>query len=431
MKKINKITVNTSKLPTTSTTRRIEINGDDGAVFNMQINSSAGRYYDFKTETFAANYTSSSTLSNVRIQGKYTRSIIFPAAASGDTYTISIYASPHFDTEMNTGGTQQKTQVLWKETINQHVGNKTITFTWQVHPLSPTLNLTGLGNLAQSTGSANARYTDSNAPTISFDGISDFKTNAVAGTGLKLLAESPRNVNEFGDEVLYWETGNYTANGGGTGSTSLVLTSVDDLAVGMQVSYINSVYQSELRQITEINYSTKTLTLDGVETWSDTHVIKFRSYGSSLINKTAGLTLASSSYIAYAALKEPLVLTLRGDIAASQTDIPVNGTDGAGVGATVRGRVINNNSSTSACTITEVSGHASNGSITIANGETFAADSGTNIHVYGTNHTATIKQTASDKGRSSGDGIKILRYPTSNTTIYIDLNKIFAPGAHS
>ena len=51
---------------------------------------------------------------------------------------------------------------------------------------------------------------------------------------------------------MYWETGNYTASGSGSNSTSLTLTSVDGLVVGMQVSSINSVYQSELRAITAI-----------------------------------------------------------------------------------------------------------------------------------------------------------------------------------
>mgnify|MGYP001348062965 CR=1 FL=1 len=98
-------------------------------------------------------------------------------------------------------------------------------------------------------------------------------------------------IGKWNEKALYWQSGNYTANGAGSSSTSLTLTSVDDLFVGMQVAYVNSVFQTALRAITAINTSTKTVTLDGAETWSDTHVIIFRAYGTRLINSAIGAKL--------------------------------------------------------------------------------------------------------------------------------------------
>ena len=52
---------------------------------------------------------------------------------------------------------------------------------------------------------------------------------------------------EWDDSDIYWESGNYTANGAGTSATSLILTSVDGLYIGMQLSHVNSVFQTEER----------------------------------------------------------------------------------------------------------------------------------------------------------------------------------------
>ena len=64
---------------------------DDGAVFSLQIKDSSGKFYNFKTKTFTSAFVSENVLRNISISGFYNGAINFPAAGSGDTYTIYLF----------------------------------------------------------------------------------------------------------------------------------------------------------------------------------------------------------------------------------------------------------------------------------------------------------------------------------------------------
>jgi hypothetical protein len=185
----------------------------------------------------------------------------------------------------------------------------------------------------------------------------------------------------------------------------------------MQVAYVNSVFQTALRAITAINTTTKTVTLDGNETWSNDHVILFRAYGIDLISSAINinLTLANSTV-----RLGQLSTTLRTNV-SSGVEADVNGTTGIGAGAIARCRFIDNSTSTSASKISAVSGSTTAGTITISNAA-FAAGGFVGDIIYIDNFSNLIFLT--------GD-ISITKYPTADQTIYIDTSKFLTAGAAS
>ena len=52
MKLIRNFEINSSSLPASGAVRNFKVEGDDGAVFSLQVKTSAGRTYNFSTKVF-------------------------------------------------------------------------------------------------------------------------------------------------------------------------------------------------------------------------------------------------------------------------------------------------------------------------------------------------------------------------------------------
>ena len=404
---ITSVSVDASKMKTASTSRSVQVVGDNGAVFSLQVSrSSDNRFYDFSTSTFSATYSSQSRLTNL---SPGNTSIIFPAASGGDTYTVYIWPEPHFNTELNFG----ENKLRYTQEIEQLGTNAVVTFTTDTS--ISTISATSMGS---SSGSSTSSYSQGGAPTVNIVDTQLTVPSSASDHGVYITKTGSLSVKgTWNSNALYWQTGNYVANGAGTDSTALILDSVDGLHVGMQVAYVNSVFQTALRAITAINTTTKTVTLDGNETWSNDHVILFRAYGIDLISSAINinLTLANSTV-----RLGQLSTTLRTNV-SSGVEADVNGTTGIGAGAIARCRFIDNSTSTSASKISAVSGSTTAGTITISNAE-FAAGGFVGDIIYIDNFSNLIFLT--------GD-ISITKYPTANQTIYIDTSKFLTAGAAS
>ncbi len=404
---ITSVSVDASKMKTASTSRSVQVVGDNGAVFSLQVSrSSDNRFYDFSTSTFSATYSSQSRLTNL---SPGNTSIIFPAASGGDTYTVYIWPEPHFNTELNFG----ENKLRYTQEIEQLGTNAVVTFTTDTS--ISTISATSMGS---SSGSSTSSYSQGGAPTVNIVDTQLTVPSSASDHGVYITETGSLSVKgTWNSNALYWQTGNYVANGAGTDSTALILDSVDGLHVGMQVAYVNSVFQTALRAITAINTTTKTVTLDGNETWSNDHVILFRAYGIDLISSAINinLTLANSTV-----RLGQLSTTLRTNV-SSGVEADVNGTTGIGAGAIARCRFIDNSTSTSASKISAVSGSTTAGTITISNAE-FAAGGFVGDIIYIDNFSNLIFLT--------GD-ISITKYPTANQTIYIDTSKFLTAGAAS
>ena len=405
---INSVTFSNTNLRAEATSVSVNVTGSVNSVFSAQVTrSSDGFFYNFTTQTFLAAATSQSRLKN---QPPGSFSLAIPAAASGDVYTVIITAESHYGTKLAIGNGIRYT------TTAAQVGNAKITFT---------ASGTGITNtaLGDSTGSIIDRFANAGSPTVVMNNLQVTVADSGGQFGYFITeADDTSNNGSWGENALYWQTGNYVANGAGTDATALILDNVDGLYVGMQVALINSVYQSDLRAITAINTTTKTLTLDGNETWSNDHVIIFRAYGSRLIKEAIGIGLG---------LANPTVnfgkttTTLRTELTGAATDFDVNGNFGISVGATIRMRGLRKNSSASECVVSGVGTSEAAGTISIANGSVNASDARpirarTIIYIDGSSNKVFLNGTLS-----------ISKYPAAAQTINIDMNKILTIGTGS
>ena len=415
---IKAVNINNTTLRTGATSLPVQVTGDSDAIFSAQVTrSSDGRFYNFTTQTFAATVTSQSRLYN---QSPGVFNLAIPAAASGDTYTIVSMAEPHYDTRLSIGN-----GIRYATTVTQK-GNATITFAALGEG---TLLSTAIGT---STGSVVDSFSTAGSPTVVMRDLQLNVQAAVGDYGFFITTTNndiDLNNGTWNSGALYWESGNYTASGGGTDSTSLTLTSVDGLVVGMQVAKINSVYQSDLRAITAINTDTKTVTLDGNETWSDTHVVIFRAYGPRVIKNAIGIGLSlTNPTVKLGQLSTTLDDEITSNV-SEDTEFNVNGTRGIGVGATIRFRGLEKSEDTGAATIVGIDSSANGGGLTggaiaVTNARINASSdrpirTRTKIYIDGCSNLIYLSGT-----------IAINKYPEANQNIYIDTNKILTVGTN-
>lgn len=414
---ITEIKTSTKTISHAATPVSIRVVGDSDAVFSLQIiRSSDSNFYDFSTNIFEDDYTSRSRLVNVN---PGTLNVNFPTNTSGDTYTIRVFAEPHFDTELSF----YPNKLYYSTTVTQSA-RSTITFSTDASISS--VSATSFGS---TTGSILGKYSGVRKPIVE---IKDQKiTVPIAAANFGVSITTPgitNNVGEWDDSALYWETVNYTADGSGSGITSLILTSVDDLYIGMQLSHVDGDFQTVLRAITAIDTSTLTVTLDGVESWDTGEPIRFRAYGSNLIRKAVGVGLKLTYATCRLAQKSTTVHTTI--TSGTPTNMRVKGAQGVTTGATVRGKFVDNSSSSDACVISTVKNGANSGIVSSATDATINITNG----VYDAD-TSDIKENTILYIDGCSDGIylsgtiSIDKYPLSGSkNIYVDMSKIFTIG---
>ena len=417
MNLIKSATIEQKPMRAGAANRSLIVVGDPNAIFHVRISrSSDAKIYDFSLNSFQTAVTSQSRLKN---QSPGEISIAFPAAASGDTYSLQITADANSNTAFESG----KNKLVQTVTFSQR-GNSTITFT---------ASGTGITNtaLGDSTGSSSDSFTETSAPKVVIDELQLTVPDAVSDNGFFITTtEKDLNNGTWDSGALYWQTGNYVANGAGTDATALILDSVDDLFVGMQVGVIAGTAQPALRTITAINTTTKTLTLDGNATWLDDGVILFRAYGLRLIKQVIGIGFS---------LVNPTVrlgqttTSIDDELTSNKTgsaDINVNGTLGIGVGATVRIRGLEKSEDEGACTVASVDsssngGGVTGGSMVLSNYKLKASAakpvrSKTKIYIDGSSNKVFLSAT-----------IGVYKYPLAAQIIYVDINKILTKGTAS
>ena len=412
MNLIKSATIEQKPMRAEAANRSLIVVGDPNALFHLIISrSSDAKIYNFTLNSFETAVTSQSRLKN---QSPGEISIAFPAAASGDTYSLQITADANSNTAFESG----KNKLVQTITFSQR-GNSKITFT---------ASGTGITNtaLGDSTGSSSDSFTETVAPKVVIDELQLTVPDAASDNGFFITTtEKDLNNGTWDSGALYWQTGNYVANGAGTDATALILDSVDDLFVGMQVAVIAGTAQAELRAITAINTTTKTLTLDGNETWANDNVILFRAYGLRLIKQVIGIGLSLvNPTVRLGQTTTSVRAELTSDISEGG-DIAVIGTTGIGKGATIRMRGIKKNSETGACVVGGLSNSTTAGSFVLTNGEVEASAAKpvrvkTKIYIDGSSNKVFLSAT-----------IGVYKYPLAAQTINVDINKILTKGTAS
>jgi len=429
MNKVKLIKINTSDLLTAGGNRSISVLGDENAVVSIQVSrGSDGRFYDFTTTSFTADYTSSNRITNKALSSAGYKTLInFPASATTEVYTVKVWAEPHFDTIIDTGGANQKTKVLWQETITQNKSNTTLTFVWEYGAKQgiSALLYSGIGNL----GSLEASFkgvSAANAYNVDFD-TTLTTTEATADAGV-LFIDADKTT--FGDEVLFWQTGattyettNASTDASSVSATVLELDTVEGLYVGMYVNSIESQSHAVNKSyISSIDTETKLVTLNVTPgAWGDEKNIVFNAYGASLIKSASGININPGAIGSITLEQEST--TVRTEVTSNVTSLDVKGTTGIGIGATVRNKNLNMSTSSDPCTITDISTQSTSaGTIDISNGQfqgtaAYPLRVNTIVYIDGSSRTINIKGT-----------IKVIRNPFTDQNIYVDLTKVLKAG---
>jgi len=429
---IKKIKIDTSVMRASATIRSISVDGDADAVFSLQVlRSSDGEFYDFSTSAFEDDYTSQSRLTNLS-PGSF--NISFPAAPSGDTYTIRVFAEPHFNTKFSFGDNKLYYSTDIKQNGNAVVSLKT----------DASISIISAETMGTSTGSPIDKFQGAKRPTVV---MKDQQLTVPAATGnYGVFITDPgitSNVGEWDANDLYWsttatdhETTSASTHDTGSDSTALVLDDVDGLYIGMHVSVIESgSVTSTMPTITAIDTSTLTVTLSAAQTWASGKDITFRAYGPDLIKKTTNIELELTN--ATCKLGQEYTTVRTAIASGTGVSVDVNGTGGIANGATVRCKFIDKSTSASACVVDYdgTAGHITQGTLEIVNGlfcatttASFNPPAGVNVPIKA--GTIIYIDGSSADIYLSGT-LSISSYPVSNQNIYIDLSKIFTIGVNS
>ena len=231
--------------------------------------------------------------------------------------------------------------------------------------------------------------------------------------GLKLASATTLETFNW-NKAWYFETTETIDGNVASDENIVVVDDITDLVAGMELIYITGTTAPGAKTyITAVDIPTKTLTLSRDQALSDGNTMTFRAYGSRIIEKVTGMSIDFGKFKASSAA---LTKTVRSAVSGSTT-INLDGTYGiaGGNSVTYTGAKVNN---TAANAVTSVSASSSAGSIVVQLAQTLTED--TVLTFSGS--TQSIKIT--------GKPI-IKKYPTSNRTIKLELDKFITVGAAS
>lgn len=414
MEIIRNINIDTSSLKAEAIGRVLSIDATSDARYTVRVSrSSDTNLYNFDTNAFAAE----SSNSNFNGVGLQQIAISFPAAASGDTYTINIFST-------NSAEILGSANKLFKSIVLKQVGNGQITF-----------NAIGTGftdtTIGTSTGSTIDSFAASSTPTVVMNNKQIEVASATSDHGYFVNSTtSDLNNGKWDAGAFYWQHDkDIVTNPAGDGVSGNTVTVADltGLAVGMTLVYHKgTTAPGSATTISDINLETKTITFSTSSAFEDGETMRFRAFGPTLIKKAIGIDLSLTNPTIKLGQMITSIRTEYTSNIGEGTDIAVNGTLGIGKGATIRMRGLEKSSESSACIVNTISSaSATAGNITLANGE-IRADSDRPVRVK----TKIYIDGSSNKVFLSGT-INIIRYPAANQTIYIDMSKITTIGQSS
>ena len=399
MKNINSFNIDENNLAAISTVRQFNVAGDEDAEFILQVFNSSQQFYDFKSRSFSATHTSTSSLKIKMKSSDYYGSIVFPANGSGDTYTILLIAPLDKDTEFSFG----KGKHSYSTTITQIV-DTVLTFTpvttrgdnYKTFPSSVTSTSTPIA-------------TSSIIKQLDWDVVNTDSDDY--GFGLRLTRQ-PINTD------WYFQTTEVISSnpaGDAVSNNIVIVADLTDIATGMELVYHKgTTVPSATTIITAINQSTKAITFSTSTAFEDGETMTLRAKGSSVIKKAIGTDIDFSNWNANVVSATSAELTKTVRTTASSNDILLNGTYGISGGGfvTISGANIKNTASN---TVQVVAESSSAGGITTEEGQVIKA--GTKIYFTGSTQTVSIV-----------NSFIINSHPSSNKTIYLNLDNFITPG---
>jgi len=414
MELIKNININTSSLKAEAIGRVLSIDATSDARYTVRVSrSSDTNLYNFDTNAFAAE----SSKSNFNGVGSQQIAISFPAAASGDTYTINIFST-------NGAEILGSANKLFKSIVLKQVGNGQITF-----------NVVGTGftdtTIGTSTGSTIDSFAASSTPTVVMKEKQITVADATSDHGYFITSTtSDLNNGEWDSGAFYWEKDkDIVTNPAGDGVSGNAVTVADltGLTVGMTlVFHKGTTAPGSTTTISDIDLETNTITFSTSSSFEDGETMKLRAFGPTLIKKAIGIDFTITNPTVRLGQTTTSIRTEITSDVGEGTDIAVNGTRGIAAGATFSMRGIEKSSESTACTVGTISvASTTAGNITFNNGEIIASSDRpvrvkTKIYISGSSNKVFLSGT-----------INIIRYPAANQTIYIDMSKITTIGQSS
>jgi len=402
MKNISNFNIDRSNLAAVSATRQFTITGEIGASCILQVFNSSQQFYDFKSRSFSATHTSTSSLKIKMSGSNYNNSIIFPANGSGDVYTVLLIASPDKDTELSFSRSKRS----YSTTITQLV-NSTLTFA----PV--TANSSSYKTFPSSvTSTASPILTSSIAKQLDWDVVNtDSDAN---GFGLRLIRQ-PINTD------WYFQTTEVISSnpaGDAVSNNTVIVADLTDIATGMELVYHKgTTAPSATTVITAINKSTKAITFSTSTAFEDGETMTLIAKGSSVIKKAIGADIDFSNWNADITSATSAELTKVVRATAADQNIALVGTYGISGGGfvTMSGVGIKNTDVNSIQVVTADDHLGSNGSILTQIDQEIKI--GTKIYFRGSTQTVSIV-----------NSFTINSHPTSNKTIKLNLDNFITPG---
>lgn len=397
-------------MPNAVTTRNFVVFGEIGATFTMiALQVGTQKFYNFNSGEFELGHNSNSNLIVTLNQKKYRNKIVFPEG-SGE-YVIKLI--PSEGTIINSG--------IITKSITKLGTNATLTFT---------LGTNNAVNYATFPTKESSGSIDSTS-NISFDwDVNNWNGVADAGSyGLIVTNETTSGIPIIPENYWYFTTTEAVADnpaGDGEDSTTVTVADVTDLGVGTELYYHKGTTVPTNKAgsavgtttISAIDTETKTITFSQAVAFEDTETMTFRAYGRSAINTAIDTDLQfTSTTLSTTSLTQ----TVRADSSASTT-ITLNDTLGISGGSTIKykGFNVNNTSNNRVVSVAtpDPNGVASDGAITVELAQTLRAGT---VLTFG-----YVYKTVNLTGN-----ITVNKYPTTNRSIYFDIDKIITVGTQS
>ena len=404
--KINSFNISTSSMPNTVVNRKFRVNGEIGAKFRViAIQVSTLKFYNFISKTFESGHTLQSDDTVTLESTQYTNSIIFPAG--GDDYVIKLIM---FD---GTERINSKAKVISKN-ISKQAALTELTFT-------PGTLTTSAGYATLPTSTVSGSIT-STSKTLSFNW--DITNATTDSNSFGFLLNNPvGDIKQIGTKSFYFETTD-TVDGAVTSGTQITLDDLTDIAVGMQIVKVSSGSLSGTPRISSIDTIKKIITISSAQTFADGITLTFRAYGRENIKTAIGLDFDIERYpaLTFSELTHVVRADSDGDFTPSTT-ITLTDTHGIAGGnntlVSYTGFGVDNSGNNRITSVTpDAGGGDGDGAMVVQSAQTLKK--GTVLYFDGC-----------VKAINLAGNINIYSFPTSDKTIYLDLEHFITLGSAS
>lgn len=405
MNNITNFEIEEGDLAAAAEVRQYSVFGDIGSKFILQVVKTLDQsFYNFSTRSFQSSFTPECNFKRTMVSTQFDGSILFPSSGTTDYKIILLTPTPETQITIN-----NQTRDVYGTILSQF-NDVTVTFAvttkntsnYSSSPAAP--NITNVGIPSS---------TESEPVSLSFSVAN--ADNDTYGFGLQRY-KAP----ELG--MFYVETTG-TIDGAVTASNIIKMDSVTDLSTGLTLVSVDSGSLTLSPIITSIDQNAKTITVSVVQTsLNDNATITFRAYGSNNILNLTGLSIDTNGTFS-ADYPSALEKRVRADGSITEatdglsTTIALAGTRGlaGSLGIRYEGPGVNNSSTN---TISAVSLSETAGTITVTLDQVLKEGTTLRFIDIGTSIDISLP-------------IVINQYPSSDTTVYMQLDEFIRVGEAS